>query len=275
MYKSILKTALVTSALAILAACSSTQDKVDDETVTWTAPQVYDAARESVRGGEWNKARAYLVNIETRFPYSSFARQSLIDQAYVNFKDDEPEKATEAIDRFLQLYPNHPGTDYMLYLKGLVTFTPPSAFLSGYTGQDPSERDPKGLRQSYSAFSELVKRYPDSRYAADARQRLNWLVSTIAENETNVAEYYYRRHSYVAAINRAQTVLTDFSGVTAAERALYIMYRSYEGLGLTSQAEDAKRVLLQNYPNTGYIEGGIDKDRSWTDHFSPKSWFTN
>ncbi|WP_038369119.1 outer membrane protein assembly factor BamD [Brackiella oedipodis] len=275
MSKKLLNAALLAALSGLMVACSSTQEVVDDETIEWTAPQIYNAARESVRGGEWKKARAYLSAIETRFPYSSYAQQSLIDQAYVDFKDDEPEKATAAIDRFLQMYPGHPGVEYMLYLKGLITFTPPSAFLNSYTGQDPSERDPKGLRQSYAAFSELVKRFPDGKYARDAKLRLSWLVSTIAQNEVNVAEYYYRRGAYVAAINRAQAVIRDFTGVTAAERALYIMMLSYDALHKPEQASDARRVLLQNFPNTEYLEGGLDKDKSWIDHFSPKGWFTN
>src|SRR3546814_6935007 len=81
----------------------------------------------------------------------------------------------------------------MLYLKGLVTFTPPSASFTNITRQDPSERDPKGLRESYDSFNELIARYPDSRYTADAKKRVTWLVNTIAQNEVHVATYYYER----------------------------------------------------------------------------------
>ena len=270
--KKISKGSLIFLCATILAGCGILQKEVD-ETKGWSAAQIYDAARESVRESEWKSARRYLSAIENRHPHTSYAQQSLIDQAYVNWKDDEPEQATAAINRFLALYPNHPGTDYMLYLKGMVTFTPPSAFLTSYTGQDPSERDPKGLRQSYHAFKELVERYPDSRYSIDARQRLVWLVSTIADNETNVAEYYYKRHGYVAAINRAQAVLREFSGVQASERALYIMMKSYEELNMPEQANDAKRVLDQNFPDSKYYKYGIEGPSSWTDWFSPRSWF--
>lgn len=270
--KRLYKSSLVLLSTAIMAGCGAFKSDVD-ETKGWTAPQIYEAARESVREGEWKSARRYLAAVENRHPYSSYAQQSLIDLAYVNWKDDEPEQATAAIDRFLALYPNHPGTDYMLYLKGMVTFTPPSAFLTSYTGQDPSERDPRGLRQSYTAFKELVERYPESRYTDDARQRLVWLVSTIADNEANVAQYYYTRHGYIAAINRAQGVIREFSGVQAAERALYIMMKSYEALNMTEEANDAKRVLDQNFPDSKYYKQGLTAKTSWMDWFSPKSWF--
>ena len=268
------KSSLILFSAAILSGCGMLKSDVD-ETKGWSAPQIYDAARESVRNSEWKSARRYLAAVESRHPYSSYAQQALIDLAYVNWKDDEPEQATAVIDRFLSLYPNHPGTDYMLYLKGMVTFTPPSAFLSRYTGQDPSERDPRGLRQSYQAFRELVERYPESRYANDARQRLVWLVSTIADNEANVAEYYYSRKAYIAAINRSQTILKEFSGVQAAERALFIMMKSYEALNMPQEANDAKRVLDQNFPNSKYYKYGLEGPTSWTDWFTPRNWFNN
>lgn len=268
-----LRSLILVLGVSALTACSSTRDKINDETLGWSAPQLYDAARDNVRSNSWNTASAYLHTIGTRFPYSSYAQQAMIDEAYVLWRDDEPEQAKAVIDRFNRLYPNHPHADYMLYLKGLITFTPPSAFLSSYTGQDPSERDPKGLRESYAAFSELVERFPQSRYAEDSRMRLNWLVNTIAENEVNVAQYYYERYGYVAAINRAQAVLRDFSGVSATERALYIMMKSYEALGLQDQATDAQRVFDQNFPNSVYREQGLKKDSSWLDFLKPASWF--
>ena len=268
-----IKSLILILGFSLLSACSSTQDKINDETIGWSAPQLYSAARDNVRSNSWNTASAYLHTIGTRFPYSSYAQQAMIDEAYVLWRDDEPEKAKAVIDRFNRLYPNHPHADYMLYLKGLITFTPPSAFLSSYTGQDPSERDPKGLRESYEAFKQLVERYPQSRYAEDSRLRLNWLINTIAENEVNVAQYYYERYGYVAAINRAQNVLSNFSGVSATERALYIMMMSYEKLGLNDQAQDARRVFMHNYPESVYLEKGLEGDSKWYDFLTPAKWF--
>ena len=131
-----IKSLILILGFSLLSACSSTQDKINDETIGWSAPQLYSAARDNVRSNSWNTASAYLHTIGTRFPYSSYAQQAMIDEAYVLWRDDEPEKAKAVIDRFNRLYPNHPHGDYMLYLKGLITFTPPSAFLSSYTGQD-------------------------------------------------------------------------------------------------------------------------------------------
>lgn len=256
-------------ATLLVAGCGSVKTE-RDETAGWSADRLYQDARAEMTAGNWEQARKRLEAVEARYPFGNFAQQALIDQAYVNWKDEEPEQALAAIDRFERQYPNHAGTDYMLYLKGLITFTPPSAAFSRFTRQDPSERDPKGLRESYEAFNELIKRYPDSRYAADARKRVTWLVSTIAENEVHVAQYYYERGAYVAAVNRAKTVITDFEGVPIAEKALYIMVLSYDKLGLTQLRDDAQRVLDTNFPDSKYPEQGLDAPRG--SYLNPLNW---
>jgi len=254
---------------AVLLASCGTFEPETDRTAGWTAEQLYKDARAEMEAGNWSSARKRLESIEARYPFGTQAQQALIDQAYVNWKDEEPEQALAAIERFQRQYPNHPGSDYMLYLKGLISFTPPSAFLSHLTKQDPSERDPKGLRESYEAFNELITLYPDSRYAHDAKLRMTWLVNTIAENELNVAQYYYKRGAYVAAINRSQRVITDFEGVPAAEKALYIMYLSYDQLGQEDLRDTTKRILDENFPNSVYYEQGLDEPKNW---WNPLHW---
>jgi outer membrane protein assembly factor BamD len=254
---------------AVLAGCGATKGNVDP-TAGWSAERLYKQAREDVSGARWSDARTNLEALEARYPFGIYAQQALMDQAYVNWKDEEPEQARAAIDRFMQQYPNHVGTDYMLYLKGLLSFTPPSAILSNITKQDPSERDPKGLRASYEAFNELIQRYPDSRYTPDARKRVAWLVNTIAENEVHIARYYYERGAYIAAANRAQTVVVDFEGAPVAEKALYIMMLSYDKLGLNDLRDDAKRVLDQNFPNSRLYAEGLEGP---VNYWNPMNWF--
>lgn len=259
----------ITSACLLLAACGTVKAPVDP-TIGWSAERLYQDAKEETAAGNWKQARTRLEALEARYPFGTHAQQALIDQAYVNWKDDEPEQALAAIDRFQKQYPNHPGSDYMLYLKGLVSFTPPSANLMKFTLQDPSERDPKGLSESYDSFMQLIEQYPESRYANDARLRARWLVNIIAQNEAHVAEYYYNRSAYVAAINRAQRVITDFQGVPVAERALYIMYLSYDKLGNTDLRDDTKRIMDENYPNSEYFTKGLSKE---TNYWNPINWF--
>ena len=265
---SLLRAAVALSVALTVAGCSGTDTKYD-KTAGWSAEQLYADAQAEMDAGAWNDARDRLTAIESRYPFGVYAQQALINLAYVNWKDGENEQALAAIDRFQQMYPNHPGTDYMLYLKGLINFTPASAFMSDLTGQDPAERDPKGLRASYDAFNQLIQRYPQSKYTPDAQQRVTWLVNAIAMNEVYVARYYYERGAYVAAANRAQTVITDFEGAPASEEALVLMSASYDKLGMTDLKNDADRVLKTNYPNSTLDPQTLLTDKSW---WNPFSW---
>ena len=256
-------------AVLAIAGCGTSNTKYD-KTANWSAEQLYADAKEEMSAGNWKNARERLTAIESRYPFGVYAQQALLDLAYVNWKDSENDQALSALERFQQLYPNHQGTDYALYLKGLLSFTPASAFMSHLTGQDPSERDPKGLRASYDAFNELIKRFPDSKYAPDASKRLNWLANTIAMNEVHTARYYFERGAYLAAANRAQTVITDFEGVPATEEALYILVKSYRQLSMTDLQNDAQRVLDKNFPNSSFNpqQDFVEKNKSWWNPFS-------
>ena len=137
----VLRVVIALFAVIVIAGCGSTNSKYD-KTTNWSAEQLYADAKAEMSSGGWKEARERLTAIESRYPFGVYAQQALLELAYVNWKDGENEQALAAIDRFQQLYPNHPGTDYALYLKGLINFTPASAFMSNITGQDPAERDP-------------------------------------------------------------------------------------------------------------------------------------
>ncbi len=249
---------------AILVAGCTTPGQEYDPTANWNAERLFQDGKAEMNSTNWKLAKERFLAVETRFPLGIYAQQSMINLAYSQWKDKETDLALATLARFQQQYPNHPATDYVLYLKGIINFTPPSAVFASITRQNPGERDPKALRQSYAAFTELLERFPESRYAPDARKRVSWLVNTMAENEKFVARYYYERYSYVAAINRAQVVITEFQGVPASEEALYIMMLSYEKLGMTDLRNDTERVLLANFPNTTLIANGFpNKFAAW------------
>jgi len=254
-----------------LSGCSSFGEDEVDETAAWSVEQLYQEGKAEMNSGNWDAAAQQFTAVEARYPFGPFAQQSLINLAYVQWKQQEPEMALATISRFQRQYPNHPGSDYMLFLRGLILFTPPSSRLSFLTQQDPAERDPQALRESYAAFQDLITRYPQSRYAEDARKRMNWLVNTMAENEVHTARFYYERDAYVAAINRAQIVLTDFEGVPATEEALYIIMMSYKRLNKPDLSADAERVLMANFPDTQIIAQGLPTDQySW---WNPLGYF--
>jgi outer membrane protein assembly factor BamD len=143
--------------------------------------------------------------------------------------------------------------DYALYLKGLVTFNDNLGFLGSLSKQDLSERDQKAAKDSFESFRLLITRFPDSRYTPDARARLTHIVNSLAQYEVHVARYYHRRGAYVAAINRAQTAITDYPGTPALEEALHLLVSSYDALGMNDLRNDARRVLSASYPNSRFL----------------------
>jgi outer membrane protein assembly factor BamD len=238
---------LMVGASILLAGCSSV---TRDPTSKWDADRLYQEARGEMSVGNWKGARDYLQKLEARFPFTRHAQQAQIEIAYSFYKEGESAQAIAACDRFIKLNPNHPSVDYVQYLKGLASFSDDLGLFGRVLGQDPSTRDPKAMREAFDAFRELVVRYPQSRYADDARQRMNYLINAMAQSEVNVARYYMRRGAYIAAIQRAQGALRDYQASPAAAEALAILMQSYDALGMPELRDDARRVLERNFPQS-------------------------
>lgn len=245
-----------------LAGCGLLPDQVD-ETAGWSANRLYAEAKSALADGAYDKAVKYFEKLEARYPYGRFAQQAQIEIAYAHYKQGEKALALAAIDRFLRLHPNHPHADYMYYLKGLVNFNEDLGLLGHISMQDMSERDPRAAQESFEAFKALVTRYPDSKYSADAVQRMAYLVNALASLEVHVARYYLKRGAYVAAINRAQTALKTYPDAPANEEALFIMIKAYDALGMNDLRDDTERVMRLNFPNSEYFKRGLDKKEPW------------
>jgi outer membrane protein assembly factor BamD len=225
-----------------------------DETAGWSADRLYTEAKDALTSGNYTQAIKFYDKLEARFPYGRHAQQAQIELAYAHYKDSDATGAIAAADRFIKLHPNHPNVDYAFYLKGIIWFAEDQNFLAKFAKEDPTERDPKAARDSFDAFKELVQRFPESRYAADAVQRMNWLVNALASNEVHVARYYLNRGAPVAAANRAQTALKNYPQAPAQEEALYILVRSYDAMGMTDLRDDARRVMQKNFPDSRYLK---------------------
>lgn len=164
----------------------------------------------------------------------------------------------------MKLHPASPAYDYALYLKGLVNFNDNLGLFSWLSRQDLSERDQKAAKDSFESFRELVTRFPESRYTPDARQRMTYIVNSLASYEVHVARYYFERGAYVAAVNRAQSAIADYKEVPATEEALYILVRSYDALGMAQLRDDARRVMEATYPQSTLLQSGFrPRDNPW------------
>lgn len=233
--------------LLALAGCGLLPEQID-ETRDWSANRLYTEAKDAINSGNYQTAIGYLEKLQARYPFGRYAQQALLELSYAYYKDDEPDLAIATADRFIKTYPRHPVVDYAYYIKGLVNFSRGETAVSRLFPTDRAKTDNDTVRQAYNDFAELVRKFPNSKYADDARQRMLFLHNQLAIHETNVADYYYRRGAYVAAVNRAEYVLQNYARTPAVADALAIMAKSYVKLGLPDLATDSVRVLRRNYP---------------------------
>lgn len=242
---------LLLTLVVALAGCAS----VTDPTKDWTPERFYTEAHGKMDDSDWAGAIKYFESLESRYPYGRYAEQAQLEIAYAYYKDEEPALALAAADRFIRQHPTHPNVDYAYYLKGLVNFRGEKNFVYWLFGvnDDLSDRDPTAARDAYNAFRELTERFPGSRYAKDAAQRMAYLFDAQARYEVRVARYYYDRGAYVAAANRCKYALENFPRAPAAEDALGIQAKSYKRMGMDELLADTLRVLKTNFPNSRYL----------------------
>jgi outer membrane protein assembly factor BamD len=245
-----------------LAACGATQAEKDAAT---PVEKLYADAMDDVEASNYDRAIKSLDRIEGKAAGSILAQQAQLELAYLYWKTSDKVQALAKIDRFIKLHPSSPALDYALYLRGVVNFNDDLGFLGNLSGQNLSERDQAAARESYQSFKQLVEQFPGSKYAADARMRMNYTVNTLAEYEVRVASYYLRRQAYVAAANRAKESVLEFPQTSSTPEALAIMVSAYDKLGLTLLRDDAQRVIDKNFPSSTFAEGGPKKPwwRPW------------
>lgn len=255
-------TAILGAVCLVAAGCSTTP--TPDKTANWSPNRIYAEAKDEANSGAYEKAVPLYEKLEGRAAGTPLAQQAQIDKAYAQYKGGEQAQAVATLDRFIKLHPASPALDYAFYLKGLVNFNDNLGIFSFISRQDLSERDQKAAKESFESFRELVSRFPESRYTPDARLRMTYIVNSLAQSEVNVARYYYSRGAYVAAINRAQTAITDYRDVPALEEATYVLFKSYDALGMVTLRDDTRRIMEKTYPTSTYLSKGFKSvDSPW------------
>lgn len=257
----LLRCATAVAVAGLLSACGSLSQ---DEFARTSNEKLYADARDEISTGNYERAIKMLEKLEGRAAGTLLSQQAQVELAHAYYKTGEKAQALSTIERFIKLHPSSPAIDYAYYLQGLINFNDDLGLLGNLARQDLSERDQQASRDSYQSFKQLAEQFPDSKYAPDARLRMNYIVNSLAAYEVHVARYYYRRGAYVAAANRAQQAVQEFRSAPAAEEALYIMARSYDRLGLVQLRDDAERVLKQNFPQSSFQSDGFHKaDKPW------------
>ena len=215
------------------------------------------------REGEVHRLLKQLEALQSRFPFSEPARQAQLDLIYAYYKNREVDPAIDAADTFIRENPTNPRIDYAYYMKGLIYFERQANFLERWFNVDLSRRPPVNAKKSFEAFDDLVKKYPHSQYAGDARQRMIFLRNRLADFELYVARYYMRRGAYVGALNRAKFCIENYDGAPAVQGSMKILVDAYRRLGMLDLAANAERVYADNYP--GNIKD-IREKKAWWQH---------
>lgn len=256
----LLATALLVLAGGLLGGCAGKGKEERD--LKSGASDLYERGNKSMQSGNFANAIRYFEGLEARFPFSNETKQAQLDLIYCYYKDRQIEATVDAATTFERENPTHPRVDYALYMRGLAYFSGEHSWYHRLFNVDLAKRPPKNVQESFSVFSQLVQRFPQSAYAADARQRMVFLRNRLADYELQVARYYLDRGAWLAAANRAKFVVEQYDGAPAASEALGIMVQCYDRLGMKDLAEDSRRVLAASYPE-GTTQLAKEEKSAW------------
>ncbi len=247
----LLTAAMIASLLITVPGCKKDKGVEADK----PAAEMYADAKRYLNGQNWSRAINQYQRLSTRYPFGRYTEQAQLELAYAYHKGGRPDAALSTADRFIRTYPSHPNVDYAYYLRGLTNYDRRVGFMERMMPSRVRDRDQTAARESFRDFDELIRRFPDSRYAPDARQRMVFLRNNLSFYELDVARYYLRRKAYVASANRARYAIETYPGTPETAGALEILYISYTEMGLPELAEDTMKILALNYPDHPLVTG--------------------
>ncbi|MGL5741529.1 MAG: outer membrane protein assembly factor BamD [Legionella sp.] len=233
-----------------LSACKTWWKKDDEDNSPYkgmTAEQLYTAAQNDLHKKEYATAIKHLEAIETMYPFSDYTETSQMKLIYAYYKNDDYPSAAATAERFIHLYPRAKNVDYAYYMRGMANFQQSRGIFAKFLPMDESWRDPGTQTQAYSDFAILIQKFPDSKYKANALQRMIYLRNMFAQHELNISKFYFKRKMYVAAIERAGYVVKNYPQAPSAQQALVVMYEANLALGFNQAAEEALTVYKATY----------------------------
>ncbi|HEX2764913.1 MAG TPA: outer membrane protein assembly factor BamD [Allosphingosinicella sp.] len=238
--------ALALSLLLPLAACATggKKTRADTQYVARDVNTLYTLAKRRLDQGDYPTAAALFDEVERQHPYSVWARRAQLMSAFSYYAARDYTKATESARRFLSIHPGNRDAPYAYYLIAL----------SYYEQIEDVTRDQSTTKQALDSLGELVRRYPDTRYAADARLKIDLVRDHLAGKEMDIGRFYQRRGQWLASVMRFRTVVDDYQTTSHTPEALMRLTESYLALGIPEEARKAAAVLGANYPNTKWYE---------------------
>ena len=232
------------AAALLVAGCAGSRAGEDTPYIARDVGTLYSAAKDRLDRGHYKLAAALFDEVERQHPYSVWARRAQLMSAFSYYMDEEYQSAIGSAQRFLSVHPGNKDAPYAYYLIAL----------SHYEQITDVTRDQKITDQARAALGELVRRYPDTRYAADARLKLDLVNDHLAGKEMEIGRYYEERGEWLAASLRFRKVIDDYQTTTHTPEALMRLTETYLALGIPDQAHKAAAVLGANYPGTDWYE---------------------
>jgi len=251
--------------IVLLPACKSLlgDDEEKNPYQGMTASQLFHDAQKELSKEEYSASIRHLEALDTMYPFNDYAERAQQDLIYAYYKKEDYPSAAATAERFIHLYPRAKHADYAYYMKGMANFQQQRGALMNVLPLDQSWRDPGTKAQAYSDFGTLIQKFPNSRYNADALQRMIFLRNMFAARELNTAKYYYDRKMYVAAIERANFLIKTYPQAPSVKEALTIQYHANRYLGLKQAEQDILTVYRATYhqnPGDVKLEGPLLND---------------
>ncbi|WDI30403.1 outer membrane protein assembly factor BamD [Hyphococcus flavus] len=234
---------LVFAACSALAACGSSEKK-KFAYVERPVETLYSNAIEMLERKRYEEAIAYFEEVERQHPYSAWARRSMLMKAFAYYQGNDYDDAVSAVDQFISLHPGNKDAAYAYYLKAMCF----------YERIRDVGRDQDYTNNAVASLNDVIRRYPNTEYARDARLKLDLTFDHLAGKEMYVGRFYLKQNKHIAAINRFKKVITDYQTTSQVPEALYRLVESYLELGIVDEARSAAAVLGHNYPGTVWYQ---------------------
>ena len=239
----------------------------------YSANYIYAKAHQQMKDEDYSDSIRSYKSLVAQYPFTPLAEKGMTDLVYVYYKDGESTMSLALAKQFIKMYPYSKYKGYIYYMIGVVGFEDGRGVLQTYVPYDMSKHDPKSYLDAYHNFQKAVALDPKGTFAPDAKRRMIYINDIIAQHYDNIANFYYKRGAYNAAIDRAAQVIQDYPQSKFVENALAVTIKSYNKLGLQQQAKDNLEVLKKNYPKSKYLKNS-DVDKSYTSWYDKAlNWF--
>lgn len=238
------KIIFIFAACIAITACGSSKKKEKFAYVERPVETLYANATRELERKRYEQAIAYFEEVERQHPYSAWARRAMLMKAFAYYQGNDYEEAVDALDSFIALHPGNKDAPYAYYLKAMCF----------YERIRDVGRDQEYTNNAVTALNDVIRRYPDTEYARDARLKLDLTFDHLAGKEMYIGRFYLKQNKHIAAINRFKTVITNYQTTSHAPEALHRLVEAYLELGIVDEARAAAAVLGHNYPGSVWYQ---------------------